>query len=79
MTVQRTRTGVVLVNGSPRKVDYDTLRKNMSQKEGFKNLTDSDLRKARERRYENQKHDYKVLPNGERGKGKAVYRPRRTR
>lgn len=48
-------------------------------KDGFKNLTDSDLRKARERRYENQKHDYKVLPNGERGKGKAVYRPRRTR
>lgn len=67
------------MDGRPSKVDFNTLRKNMSQKDGFKNLTDSDLRKARERRYENQKHDYKVLPNGERGKGKAVYRPRRTR
>ncbi len=61
VTVQRTAAGVTLVDGRPSKVDFNTLRKNMSQKDGFKNLTAADLQKARERRYENHKgHDYEL-------------------
>ncbi|WP_147353136.1 hypothetical protein [Clostridium sp. AF35-15] len=61
VTVQRTAAGVTLVDGSPRKVDYDTLRKNMSQKEGFKNLTAKDLQEKRERRFEDHKgRDYEL-------------------
>lgn len=66
------------MDGMPRKIDFNTLRKSMSRKDGFKILTAADLTKTRERRYENhQKHDYEVLPNGTRGKGKTVYRPRK--
>lgn len=80
VTVQRTAGGVTLVDGKPSKIDFDTLRKNVSRKDGFKILTAADLAKARERRHENyQKHDYEVLTNGTRGKGKTVYRPRKAR
>ena len=84
--VQKTKTGQVLVNGQPRKdVDYETLKKSSMQQPGFKELTDAEIRKRRRKRNKERanKPDYEMGYgkgwNDTRGRGKRIYRPRRSR
>lgn len=78
VVVQKTLTGVTLVNGSPSKVDFETLQKAAKSKTGYKELAARDLENRRHERYRDyNSHDYETLPNGRRGVGKTVYRPRR--
>lgn len=77
--VQKTTSGVVLVNGAPnRYVDYVKMLKAAKGKEGFRKLSASQIEKQREKRYKDyQSHDYELI--GNKGARKSVYRPRRKR
>lgn len=79
ITVQRTSTGVVLVNGAPNNsVNYNALKRAAKSRQGFKALTVSESRNISAARSERQakKPDYELLYNT-RGKGKSVYRPKK--
>lgn len=79
MIVMKTPDGGTVINGQLRKnVNYDKLKKSAQNKEGYKTLTKRELRKKTSDRYRDyNSHDYEVGANGERGKRKTVYRPRR--
>ena len=55
-TVQKTKTGITLINGTPSKFDYDTLKKNFKDKEGYKELSKADIVAMHEKR--RNKPDY---------------------
>ena len=55
-TVQKTKTGITLIDGTPSKFDYDTLKKNFKDKEGYKELSKADIVAMHEKR--RNKPDY---------------------
>lgn len=79
VVVQKTGSGVVLVNGTPnRSISYEKLLQAAKGKTGFEKLSSGQLKKRREKKYEDYKsHDYELM--GNKGARKSVYRPRRGR
>ena len=55
-TVQKTSTGITLIDGTPSKFDYDTLKKNFKGKEGYRELSKADIAFMHEKR--RNKSDY---------------------
>lgn len=59
VVVQKTGTGVVLVNGTPNKsINYNKLLRAAKEKTGFKKLSASDIKKRRKQK--NDKPDYEM-------------------
>lgn len=79
MVIQKTSSGIILVNDKPRTMsnsELDKLFESKKNAEGFKVLTKAELEKRRKKRYEDyNSHDYELIQTGK-GRGK-VYRPRK--
>lgn len=62
VTVQKTATGQILVNGAVNRiVNYEKLLAGAKEKQGFKKLTDKDIKQRRkDRSAEYSSHDYEM-------------------
>lgn len=77
VTIQKTATGVVLVNGRKSSVNYEKLKESAKGKNGYKNLSLKDLENMRiQKAADYNSHDYELLDDL-RKKRKSIYRPRR--
>ena len=74
LKIQKTTTGMVLVNGQPKNVSYEKLKAKAKTQSGYTELSGKELAKARNDRYKDyNSHDYELVDNT-RGKKKLVYR-----